>query len=794
MVETGLYRSADELEAALEDASTRQFIQRHLSLAGLLRRCIIGQNFKVPDDWVAAIDLTELGESVVAGTLASDRKVRPNEAKFAAFLKVGTPEGLLVSLDTDLEALQGHISIALLDQDVLLASTFGRELQDEAASRYPEQAEFDNAKSVRLLESLPVGVCQSGWYVTGPYGCLVSDSYRHLPPVRSVPGFYCGDISCPRIHSLHLTTAQTAPINRAIPALRDYVRGHMSGLDEFAKRVNRRFAADRGDFRHFNGAAALEAIADGLNRDEIELVVAAALKAKFRDRTARLTLLKQLATAVANPDDFVRSLSREELLQILLLQSDEALWAALDSVLHDEALIIPGHEVRKSQLSRVDRVAEIGAFGLRMRPTPEFPPASLCIEVLDAVFLQANAADELAFLGGVDEGADPNDVLDVVVRKHDTTAIVDDFLLSSKATADRSADFFWVSEPYRTDRESLRAVLLWRLGAPGALAFSELGLLDRRAADLLRVIQSGKPEEAQRGAATNLWTVLESTLHRALCFTVWALSTDHFVSADGFEYDPTTDEETIQLLEKLAPATEGLALSPDGRNTLAPLGAGFGRLARVLDGLTAVDCERPSSQFPAESAATGRPFAFSHTQPVFWLSDEAQGVVIGAIRTLASMSQGERLLRVRNTSVHGNTPFPSSEELAWAADEVTRLAEQLRRFGLFPTVFEREATEVDSAGRSTTTYSAGDQSLSLHGPTRTLDPRLPFSSRQLVIMPAAQIPGCGPLRFTLKPNPRRDEYWDGWPRQWKVRANDGYGPTDAGSTMEPSADSQSAAS
>ena len=64
-------------------------------------------NFKVPDDWAAAIDLTELGESVVANTLASNRKVKPNEAKLAAFLRVGTPEGLLVSLATDLEALQG---------------------------------------------------------------------------------------------------------------------------------------------------------------------------------------------------------------------------------------------------------------------------------------------------------------------------------------------------------------------------------------------------------------------------------------------------------------------------------------------------------------------------------------------------------------------------------------------------------------------------------------------------------------------------------------------------------------
>ena len=53
----------------------------------------------------------------------------------------------------------------------------------------------------------------------------------------------------------------------------------------------------------------IEAIADGLNRNEIELVVSAALKAKFRDRAAQLRLLKQLATAVADPDDFVRSIS-----------------------------------------------------------------------------------------------------------------------------------------------------------------------------------------------------------------------------------------------------------------------------------------------------------------------------------------------------------------------------------------------------------------------------------------------------------------------------------------------------
>ena len=71
----------------------------------------------------------------------------------------------------------------------------------------------------------------------------------------TVAGFYCRDISCHRIHSLR-TTARTAPINRAIEALDNYVRDHMSGIDEFAKRVNRKTAAYRGHFPTLDGAAA----------------------------------------------------------------------------------------------------------------------------------------------------------------------------------------------------------------------------------------------------------------------------------------------------------------------------------------------------------------------------------------------------------------------------------------------------------------------------------------------------------------------------------------------------------
>jgi hypothetical protein len=105
-----MFDTEEALRVGLQDPQTRASIIELLTTGGLLHNCIIDKNYRISDRLVSPIRLTPLGHEIWRGCLDKNRRLKPNEAKLAVFLRFGCPDGLLVDLGSDIDTFRRIIS------------------------------------------------------------------------------------------------------------------------------------------------------------------------------------------------------------------------------------------------------------------------------------------------------------------------------------------------------------------------------------------------------------------------------------------------------------------------------------------------------------------------------------------------------------------------------------------------------------------------------------------------------------------------------------------------------------
>jgi len=523
-----------------------------------------------------------------------------------------------------------------------------------------------------------------------------------------------------------------------------------------------------------------DTIGDGFTLDETRALVDGLLRLRFQNPLARAELSRALDVAILNPTDFVKTLHRAQLMQLLLMHSDKEVTEAIDVTLNGDALFLNEWEVRVQRVKRSggSLQAEIGSNGICIRsdrPTALFSRQLLML--LHHIYMKSagQSRADLQYLAGVnDPELDDRGLLNRIVHSLDPTEIVDKLIVASRTAALTAAEFFWIPDAEAMGRDELRSALMWRLGLPGAVAFNELGEVEFHADRLRNAVGSGADAETTRGCISSLFTSLESALQRALGFSLWALMSDHVTAKNGFEYNPLDSGASWDLLDELAPVSPGVpGLERSGKNGLAALGAGFSRLAKALGGVDSTQWERSPDQTPDECVRSDRPFAFMSTLPYLNLSSKSQADIVTALSTIAARVQHATVLRVRNSTLHGNWDFPTSEEITMAVNDIVSCCSVMAESGLFPSIFDLASTTRDSFGRECLRFESTSKAIEIRRPSWAIASRMPSTSRRLVILADAEFPGVGPLRFRLRTNPGDDPYWTGWPRRWKSLADYG---------------------
>lgn len=772
--------SVADLEEIVNNADDRARLADLVGIIDLLSHCILDKNYHLSDAMVSPLQFTELGERTIEQCMNHYRRLRPNDAKMAVFLSVGCTGGLLLDIATDIDALRQQVSREILQGRIRFPYIFGRELHDKAAELFPAQTSLDNNQTIKLLNNLPIGVFQLGRTVVGPYGCTYSDVPRQAGAKYYVPGYGCLDESCTAIHRIHLATGETS-ISKARAKIREYIfRNFAKTADPHAPLIQRAIEQDMRETEPlFPTTNLVEVFSDGLNEVEFRAVINTLLRQTFKSPERRMDVSKRLGAAIVNPLEFVASLGRPELLQIALLHSDEDLIAAADEAVRSGDITIGTSEVRISRLRRWDpdsdySRAEIGALGARFAGgrNGRIIPRRM-MHILHAIYYESDFLDavDLAYAMEARNDLNAGDLLNLAVREHSIEELIRTLIIPNRRAVDIAARKLNISDYENLGREHILELLRWKIGEPPSNGYGDL----QRFNDYLNLVREANETRQNpdtiRASAANLFAAVEDVLNRALVFSTWAFTTDHHLSAEGFEYDPEIDRSIVLFIESNAPtSTTEIQLKPE-RNTLVPLGAAFPRLAKALKNLDASPRRRPLKDIPIECSITSRPFAFPSTAMFFNLAKSAQSDILTALQAIGRHTQDSTVIETRNWTSHGDREFPGHDFLDRALEHLIQLLDNLKLYGIYPRVYDFIRSSDDGVGRQELVYESIGEQLSIFRPQWAVAPGLPVRQPRLIIMPIAQTDSSGPLRFRLKPTPGKEPYWDGWPKRWPAKAD-----------------------
>ncbi|MCD5317268.1 hypothetical protein [Kineosporia babensis] len=771
--------SVEELREQLSNTGEQKKLAELLAMVTFLNRCVIDRTYRISDDWVRPLKFTALGHKVLDEFRASRPSIKVNDAALALFLQFGHSEGLLVSLDSDYEALRRKLSEELLRKNILLPYVFGRELHDKAAKLFPERIHFDYRKTIKILKELPIGVFQAGDTVSGPFGCAESEQSRSLTPSLNVPGYLCDRESCHDIHTLTLNTGDSS-IAKCRSHLSAFLsKNYSGGGDRFVSVV--RDAQYRYFVRHqfFDYEDLVNVLSDGLSEKELRDVADILLRKRLATQGWRNELSKRLNAVIASPTDFVMSLDRAHLLQLLLVHTDRDIVSSVDEAVASGRVGLKEFEVRTSRLRRWRRASspavEIGSLGVR--PVAAIQKGTLAmrlLKLLHETYFESEdvSPEDLAYALEIETSLTDGELLQETIRTFSPEEMVDKLVVSNRRVARRAAEKLGIDTAQNPSRESLQRQLLWKLGVARSVSFNELDRLERHKSEVENCVGKAESEEIIRGNLINMFAALEGALRRALNFSIWALTTDHMTADAGFSYDPALNSKVTEFIETRMPASgHELRLRVDGQNDITALSAGFARLAKVLRKLDSSEFVRSPLQIPPVCEAAGRPFEFPYQVPFFDLAESSRSEILNALQGVAQLIQGESVTTVRNATAHDKGEFPSAERILTCCNSLMTFSELLKESGLFPQVYVLSNTLVDEFGRAFYTYKCSGKERTFQNPHWSVAPRMPVNPLTVVVLNKATTASRGPLRFNIRKHSGEDPYWQGWPKRWHTRSD-----------------------
>lgn len=770
----------EELRSIISDPQNREQLTELLAIQNLLIRCVLDRNYRLSDDWIRPLRFTSLGWQTIRACQEKYPRMKPNDAKMAAFLTMGCTEGLLVDISTDIDSIRRQLSREVLHRRIRYPYIFGRELHDAAAELFPAQTRLDNGQTVKLLNRLPIGVFQSGRTVVGPYGCTHSDVFRQASPILHVPGYRCPDESCTSIHKISLTTGDSA-IGRAHQRVKEYIyKNYPKTADPYAPLVQRAVSAEAMQFSpRFPRIVLIDVIADGLDENELRSAIDSLLRRTFKDPKRKGDIEKRLGAVIANPSEFVSSIGRPELMQIALFHSDNDLIRAIDNTIHRGEIVIREAEVRVPKIRRWDMNsafpgAQIGTLGVRFAASPSTRfVTSRMLHLLHFLYYESEFLDagDLAYAIEAPNNLSPGDLLNQAVRGRSVEDLFRDLILPNRRAVEAASKEVGIFNYQDLSREQILVRLRWKIGELSLSGPRDLNRIHEYS-DTARAASNENQEiDVIRAAASNLFAAVEDALSQALIFDIWALTEDHRTSALKFSYDPELDSSTIDFIESRVPTSPGELKLTAEKNTLAPLAAGFPRLAKALRNLNKENHVRTIQDIPVACTATSRPFAFPYTCMFFNLTSVAQADILTDLQAIGRHAQNSSVLEVRNWTSHGNKPFPGIACVLEALNHIDEMCRRMEISGLYPCTYELKSLTRDEIGREQLSYYGANGPITLLRPQWAIAPGLPAGQSKLIIIPAARTDSSGPLRFRLKERPGTDPYWDGWPKRWPTITN-----------------------
>jgi len=772
-------RSVEELKDEYVDEEWRRKFAEFTDLMELLGDCIISDAYVVPDELNSLIRLSEAGQSVLDRLTRKD-KVNPKDARLMCALTLGHVD-LYVDIEaTDIEKIATVLHREILQREIQFPYAWGRELYDAYAAVYEQEKDvLTNEETLRLLNALPLGVVQYGWFTVGPYGVRRSLSNRSIPGRRRVAAYHCAVPSCPVVHPVMLQTGQNASVNRDRGKLEDLLQGEPNEPSDwwaFAEKLSGTAGARYGDQKV---GVLLPLIADALSDEELRHLVRELLDGdRGQLRGAVVDYID-----VRDGQDFVELRSRAELLQLCLISSEQNVSAALDKLVRDGTIVIPNGEVRRPVINRQIRSgafnlrAELGTHGVRF--VSDDPGIAVLRErrLLSKLYLRGEPSDvqELEWqLRGVDV-EDLDERLEHYFRSSSPRASLERLVLARKTNMVTACHEVGIDNGDGLSDAELIDAVLWKLGFPLDVDDDPHATFWERHERLAALAQSSTMGTSERflEVAGPYFSGLEGILLDALAYSTWALLSDHTKSDQPFSYDNASDRAAgLALLQSATEClTSDSTYRPDfesERVELRNLIEGFRTLARHLDSCRSDGqrYERPENEFPDYDGKTElKRFVLRSTLAFLDLSRPSQDRIISGLLAVAEAMTTAEVFSVRNDYAHYRRNAPDIEKVERALDAVRLSVTRLENLGFCRLVFVPAAVKRDRWGHARHEFIGPRSAEHVFSRPTSLDwMGLPALDEAQYLMRAASFEDPNEvLRFTRRYESHFSKLWNAFP-------------------------------
>ncbi|GAB3068478.1 hypothetical protein [Micromonospora schwarzwaldensis] len=780
-------KTVDELVDLYGSDEYRATLRSLLDLRELLSECIIRRSYRVSREMYETVKLSALGERVTDNFVK--KNIKYPEARFICYLHMFHSDLLIDAIGSDVPALVEIVSRQIRERELLFPYVYGRTLYDKinsmpfGANRTVLTAE----ESLEVLEGTPQGVFQMGRFITGPFGLIETSHRRVLPPDRSIP-FHCSDARCTSTHYRSLVSDQAAQINESRSIAEKIFDKETKNRCDWKEFFNRIDLTPQNVYDDLSGDCVAYLIGDSLTIEEMRRLLEWLL-----DNTKNS--VRQAASAVGIKGGpaarMVADLNVAELLQLTLTASNQAIFAALDSLVMDGTIPVPLGEVRRpvvnedEEMGAYDLQPELGRFGVRIRSS-SLPLALMRLRrLVGQMYRMDDEGDrtDLEWQLRSEEGPSLEAKIEHYLQRGEPREVVSSLLLARRSNFIVAASKLSLAEEIlSTDEERVNAVM-WKLGFSVEDLLDphkEFWLLHERLTQAVRQApptMTSRDIDRIRGNTGSYFPQLESVLRESLYYTTWALTTDHSSSPRPFIYRPHVDEEGARLkLDDLGKGNRqdgDYAVRFNEKPDLYALTRGFQILGDWLaeqEG-SASDFERPDTGIPKWVLKQElQAFAFRSTLPFLNLLPDSRSFVVRQLKEISQRLVSAEAHEARNEWAHGRSSTPDVEMLKRAVDAIRDAVTWIEDAGFCRHVFRRVKATVDDASRQEILFVDGrGREFAFHRPSRFSWLDLPSLTYSQHIMPAARFAEPNEvLRFISESDSPFSRLW----RDYPVRSAD----------------------
>jgi len=762
-------KTGDDLAAEYTDPGWRARYLRLVDVVTLLRQCVIGPSFKIPDRMNSAIVLTEYGARLQSD-LTTKHEVPAKEARMMCLLEIAHDEPIVDLDKTNLDLLIDEISLCVQKNAIRYPFMYGGYLYRRAAEIFPDRRnQLNSSETVELLDGQPCGVFQVGDLVVGPRGVLRSDEGRWVPPTMKVPLQHCGDLTCRRPHVTSLSTDYDAPINQHLPKITKLLTDATVARGAWTDFTGLLWQGASRPFDDMDFVGVPVALGDCLTESELKLVA------------GHLDL---------EVPDLEGAALRAHLLQSIWTKTDDEIAKTVDFLISSGDIELAPHEVRRSPLVDIavgsfSLRVEMGTHGLRLRPDDGEVPLLRLRRLITHLYDLSTEADvsELKWQLRTIDGDDVRERLEEYLRVTPPSAAIATLVLSRRQNVQHAMDELAIESGVSlgeigpaSDDASVVEKLMWKLGFPQDLQPSqaaEFWQLFKEAKQAMRDARGSAVLDLPRlrEVLRELFISLEGLLGDTIDFSWWCLMTDHLAAPRPFTYTPSQGESAWSELASHAASGSGpekLRLGDRRKRTLHPLGQSFAVLASLLQKCeSARDTSRRSDEaIPKWATQTElKEFPLLHAIPFLDLTDSARNAILNGLERVSRVLKDGNVSGLRNQVSHFQRSTSNLDDVERAIAASGEAVEVLEALGLIRAEYRASRTERDEWARLVIHMrsAAGDE-LTFSRPSRVGLVGLPsLQSPQYVVRSAVFSSPKEVLRFKAGVDSPFSEMWAGFP-------------------------------